>query len=190
LPLIAATNANDLYQLSQAFGVFELSSRCGELVSDLQTVGWPLSSLGARLATNCFSHASDIGSFRRDFPVSLSGSLFSCLEQVEKLCIGFETRLTLSSSACVGLRSTIHLDVSKRESQLENELPSLKSTCTQFHTDINKISAIPRMEEDRLDGIVSELKRKHCATVHRKEIVFLTSSSKAAWCNETGHWIC
>jgi hypothetical protein len=38
LPEITTANAKTLYLLSKEFGVFDLSSRCGELVSDVQTV--------------------------------------------------------------------------------------------------------------------------------------------------------
>jgi hypothetical protein len=45
LPKITPANAKTLYLLSQEFGVIDLSSRCGELVSDRQTVDSPLMPL-------------------------------------------------------------------------------------------------------------------------------------------------
>jgi hypothetical protein len=120
LPEITAVNAKTLYLLSQEFNVLDLSSRCGQFVSDLQTVDSPLMWAGAGLNANCLNQAAEFESFRRYFPVCLSNSLISRVEQLEcefaKFCCDFENRLTLCSSNSEELRCAVNREVSKLES--------------------------------------------------------------------------
>jgi hypothetical protein len=179
LPEITTANAKPLYLLSQEFGVFGLSSRCDQLLADLQTVDSPLMSACAELKANYWSQTTAFESFRRSFPFCLSDSLSSRLEQIERDLAqfrgDFETRLTFCSSNCDELRSTIPLEVSKLESRLESDLSDHKSTCNQFRNDIDALTMIPRLfplhPTDPLNGIICELTRKHDGNGHDKGIV-------------------
>jgi hypothetical protein len=185
LPDITLANAKSLDLLSQEFGVFELSSRCGQLVSDLQAVDSPIMSVGAGLNTHCLNQAAEFESFRRSFPFCMSDFLASRLEQIEgeiaRFCSDVETRLILCSSNCEELRCTIPLEVSKLESRLEPDLSDLKATCRQFQSEIRELTIIPRSfpldTEAPLSGIICELTRQH-GKVHDKGIVLVRSKSE------------
>jgi hypothetical protein len=187
-PGITRANARVLYLLSQMFGVFDLSSRCGEFVSDRQTIDSPLGSPVGGLSTNLLSQATEFESFRRDFPCCFSNSLISRLEKIEceitKLCGDVETRLTFCRSTCEELRRTIPHEVSTLESRLERALADLKSTCNQFRSQIGELTIIPRLfplhVEAPLNGIVCKLTRKHGGNVHDKGIVLMISKSTEA----------
>jgi hypothetical protein len=79
LPKNTTANAKALYLLSEELGVFDLSSLCGELVSNVQTVDSPLISAGSGVNANYLSQTTEFESFRLSFPFCLSDSLFSFL---------------------------------------------------------------------------------------------------------------
>jgi hypothetical protein len=191
LPDVNPANAKTFYLLSQEFGLFDLSSQCGRLISDGQTVGSDLPSTGEALfRTNSLNQASEFESFRRDFPFCVSNSLFSRLGLVEHkvdiLSCDFESRLRLCSSNCEELRCAIPQELSTLESRLENDLSDLKSTCDEFRTEIDELTSIPRVfrlnPKEPLKGIICELTRKHDGNLHDKGIVLLTSKSHLS-CN-------
>jgi hypothetical protein len=108
LPDVTPANANDLHLLSKEFGFFEICSPSGDFVSDPQSVDSHLTSVSTRLNARCLNHAAEFESFRRDFPLCLSNSFFSCVDQLEsqiaKFCNDIENRLRLCSSNCEELR--------------------------------------------------------------------------------------
>jgi hypothetical protein len=171
--------------LSEEFGVFELSSLSGELISDPQFVDSYFKSVNTGLNARSVNQMTEFESFRRDFPLSLSNSLFSRVDQVEseiaKLCSDIENCLMLCSSNCEELRCTIRREVSNLESRLAGDLSSLNSTCDQFRSEIDELTIIPRLfplhPEESLNGIICELTRKHSGNVHDKGIVLMTSKS-------------
>jgi hypothetical protein len=175
LPEITPANANTLYLLSQEFGVFELSSQCGQLVSDRQTVDSPLMSAVAALTATYLSQATGFESFRRDFPSCMSDSLFSRLDQIKCEVANF------SSSNCEELDHTIAREVSKLESRLERDLSDLKSSCNQVRGEIHELAIIPRVfplrTEDPLNGIIYELTREHGGSICDKGIVRMESET-------------
>jgi hypothetical protein len=185
LPTVTAANADYFHLLSEEFGIFELSSLSDEFLPDLQTVDSPLMSAVARLAAQSLSQATAFESFRRDFPLCLSNSLFSRVDQVEseiaQFCSDIDNRLRLCSSNCEELGCTIPREVSNLESRFSRDLSSLKSSCDQFQRDIDELTIIPRLfplrPEEPLNGIICELTRKHGGNVHDKGIVLITSKS-------------
>jgi hypothetical protein len=185
LPTITPGNAKYFHLLSEEFGIFELSSLSGEFVSDPQLVDSHLTSVSTGLHAKYLSQLTEFESFRRDFPLCLSNSLFSRVDQLEseiaQFCSDIENRLKLCSSNCEELRCTIPQEVSNLESRLSFDLSSLKSACDEFRSDIDELTIIPRLfplyPDAPLNGIICELTRKHCGNVHDKGIVLMTSKS-------------
>jgi hypothetical protein len=183
---ISTANTKTLYSLSQEFDLFDLSSPCGQLLSDIQIVDSPLMSAGAGFNTNCLSQTKQFETFRRDFPFCLSDSLFTRLEQVEREVANFsghfENRLTICVSNCEELHCTMSLEDLRLESRLERDLSDLKLTCDRFRSEIDELITIPRLfplhAEDPLNGIICDLTRKHGGSLHGKGIVLMTSKSE------------
>jgi hypothetical protein len=126
LPTITPANAKYFQLLSEEFGTFELSSLSGEFVPDPQFVDSHLASVITGLNAKFLSQATEFESFRRGFPLSLSTSLFSRVDEVEseiaKFCGEFENRLKLCNSNCEELRCMIPQEVSTLESRLSLDL--------------------------------------------------------------------
>jgi hypothetical protein len=184
LPAVTAANAKCFHLLSEEFGIFEPSFLSGEFVSNPQFANSHLTSISTGLTAKSLSQATEFESFRRDFPLCLSNSLCSRVDEVESEIAQFgsdiEHRLRFCSSNWEKLCCTIPREVSNLESRLAGDLSSLKSTCDQFRRDIDELTIIPRLfplhPEEPLNGIIFELTRKR-GNIHDKVIVLMTSKS-------------
>jgi hypothetical protein len=178
LSVTTPANAKSLCLLSEEFGIPDLASHCSELIPDLENHSPPLNSVVAELTTNILSQMTQFESFRRDFPVCFSSSVFSHLEHCEcgilKMRGEFVDRLSL-------MRDTIPREIANLESRLQTDLSLLKSKCDQFRLAIDEIHAAPRFfpvtDEEHLNGIIAYLTDKHGGNLHEKEIVVMTSKS-------------